>query len=94
MMSLLIRLKDWINQKVQAQKSQRPNWVEVYSGTDEYFVSIIKLKLEEEGIPVLILDQRDSSYNAFGTIHVNVPNTEVVRARFLLERDNPPQQDH
>jgi hypothetical protein len=50
-----------------------PSWVTVFQSTDEFEIRIKKLQLEDEGIPVSIFDQRDSSYNAFGYIYLNVP---------------------
>lgn len=31
------------------------------------------MTLESEGIPVMIFDQRDSSYNSFGDMYLQVP---------------------
>jgi len=42
------------------------------------------LKLEDEGIPVMIFDQRDSSYNAFGYIYLNVHTANIDKAIEIL----------
>lgn len=43
------------------------------------------MKLEEEGIKVLVFDQRDSSYNAFGYVYLQVHKQNVERAEQILK---------
>lgn len=64
------------------------DWVTVLESTDEFSVRIEKLKLEGEGIPVMIFDQRDSSYNSFGYIYLNVKKENEEAARKLLNLNN------
>lgn len=40
--------------------------------------------LEDAGIRVMIFDQRDSSYNSFGYIYVNVQQHDVDSALKLM----------
>lgn len=47
-------------------------WISIYESSDIYSAKIRKLKLEEEGFEVRILNQIDSSYNAFGYIQLHV----------------------
>ncbi len=61
-----------------------PEWVTVEESTDEYSIRIKKLLLEDEGIPAIIFDQRDSSYNAFGYIYLKVHKENESKARKLL----------
>ncbi|MGB0914658.1 MAG: putative signal transducing protein [Crocinitomicaceae bacterium] len=67
---------------------KEPNWVTVYQSSDEYIVRIYKLKLEAHEIPVSIFDQRDSSYNAFGYIYLNVRAEDEQEALKLIEETN------
>ena len=60
------------------------DWVTVLQTSDEFTIRIEKLKLEGEGIPVMIFDQRDSSYNSFGYIYLNVHKKDEEAARNLL----------
>ena len=64
---------------------KEPKWVSVYDSHEEYSVRIKKLALEDAGIPVMIFDQRDSSYNAFGYIYLHVPTEHKERALQVLE---------
>ena len=64
------------------------DWVTVLQSTDEFTIRIEKLKLEDEGIPAMIFDQRDSSYNSFGYIYLNVHKKDEEDALKLLNLPN------
>ena len=82
-MGLLQRLKAiWQSNKVRLVSES--DWVTVLDSTDEFTIRIEKLKLEDEGIPVIIFDQRDSSYNAFGYIYLKVQKKDEATARKIL----------
>jgi Putative prokaryotic signal transducing protein len=49
------------------------NWYRVYSTDKNYEAAIVKGKLEENDIPVLILNKQDSSYIFLGEIELHVP---------------------
>lgn len=68
------------------------DWVTVLQSSDEFTIRIEKLKLEGEGIPVMIFDQRDSSYNSFGYIYLNVHKKDEEAARKLLNSED--EQSH
>jgi len=72
-------------QKIKLTKETR--WMTVYLSKNDALVHIVKLKLETEGIPVMIFNQRDSSYNSFGDIYVQVQNENVKKANELLENE-------
>lgn len=63
-----------------------PSWECVFQSTDVFEIKILKLKLEDEGIPVSIFDQRDSSYNAFGYIYISVPADRFEEAKTIIEK--------
>lgn len=84
---MINRLRNWI------KKITQPNTLFdelrlVISTTENHLASIYKLKLEEEGIPVFVIDKRDSSYNAFGEIEMYVHHTNLLKAKHLIEKDN------
>jgi hypothetical protein len=54
----------------------------------EPLVHIYKIKLENLGIPVRLYDQRDSSYNTFGYLHLLVPRDKAEEAKQILEEDH------
>jgi len=74
--------------KLNLLKKAENDWVTVLQSTDEYTVRIQKLKLEDHEVPVTIFDQRDSSYNAFGYIYLNVPKEYEERALEIINTDH------
>jgi hypothetical protein len=60
------------------------DWIMVYSSRDEYKVEIIKALLEENDIESVIMNKKDSSY-LFGDIELYVSNTEVIKAKQIIE---------
>lgn len=64
-----------------------PSRVNVFKTHDPYIAQIVKLKLDNEEIPAVVFDQRDSAYNAFGYIYISVPVEYVERATKLIEED-------
>lgn len=67
---------------------KEPSWVQVYQSSDEYMITIQKLKLEDAEIPVMVFNQRDSSYNAFGYIYINVPSEFRAEAEKIVNSEN------
>jgi hypothetical protein len=65
-----------------------PKWTSVFQTQDEIELRIKKIQLEDEGIPVMVFDQRDSSYNAFGYIYIEVLTEDVERARKVLNLEH------
>lgn len=64
------------------------DWVDVFTSMQEPLVHIYKIKLENLGIPVRLYDQRDSSYNTFGYLHLLVPRDKAEVAKQILEEDH------
>ncbi|MEX1191010.1 MAG: DUF2007 domain-containing protein [Brumimicrobium sp.] len=79
------KIKDWI-QKILPQKTDFDSQRMVFRTTENHLAHIIKLKLEEEGIGVLLIDKKDSSYNNFGALELYVKAEDVVRAKFLIDK--------
>jgi hypothetical protein len=67
---------------------KEPKWVTVFQSKEDYLISIYKLKLESEEIPVMVFDQRDSSYNAFGDIYLQVLLEDESLAKIIIERSD------
>ena len=63
-------------------------WISIYQSLEPYTVEIFKLKLEDEGIPVIIWDERDSSYNAFGYVHLQVKSEFKEQAKAIIDTLN------
>lgn len=50
-------------------------------------INIMKLKLEEEGIHDIILNNMDSSYNNFGKVELYVKQNDVIRAKHIIDKN-------
>jgi hypothetical protein len=48
--------------------------------------NIMKLKLEEEGVHVILINKMDTSYNNFGQIELYVNQNDVIRAKYIIEK--------
>ena len=60
----------------------------VFTTSQEYLASIISDKLRNEKIDCWVLNQKDSSYNAFGNIEIYVLPEDEEKAKALIETDN------
>ncbi|ANQ50077.1 DUF2007 domain-containing protein [Flammeovirga yaeyamensis] len=62
-------------------------WVKVYSTDQVYKAEIVKSTLEDRGVPAVILDKRDSSYNDFGLREVMVDESKKEEAETIIKQD-------
>ncbi len=63
-----------------------PRVVSVYQTINEYEAHIYKMALENEGVEVVLLNKKDSSYNAFGYIYLNVLKENEEKAKEILSK--------
>ena len=63
----------------------RENWVSVFTTTRELEAGIVKDLLDEAGIPAVILNQKDSSYQTFGDISVMVSRDDQEEAKKVIK---------
>lgn len=59
-------------------------WIQIWGETQLYLAELIRTRLENEGIPVLIINKQDSNYH-FGEIEIHVKNQDVIRAKHLCK---------
>jgi len=60
-------------------------WKEVFLTAQEYKAEMAKSILEENGIKVVLLDQKDTAYQNFGSISVYVEEHFEEKALELLK---------
>jgi hypothetical protein len=60
-------------------------WKTVFETDQEYQATIAKDILEDNGLKVVVMNQRDSAYLVFGSISVLVPATDEGKAINLLK---------
>lgn len=78
-------MKRQLNQVKLVKESQ---WHSIFQSLEPYSVEIFKLKLEAEGITVMVWDERDSSYNAFGYVHLQVKSEFKEQAKAIIDSLN------
>ncbi|MDR0765630.1 MAG: DUF2007 domain-containing protein [Odoribacteraceae bacterium] len=61
------------------------NWTSVFTTTVEYTAEEVKCLLEQEGIPAVILNHKDSAYVMLGEINVMVNKDDAERAACVIE---------
>jgi hypothetical protein len=60
-------------------------WNEVFMTAHEYKAEMAKEILENEGIKVVVLNQKDTAYQSFGEIYLYVSEENTERAVELLK---------
>ncbi len=60
-------------------------WKEVYMTVYEYRAEMAKEILESEGIDAVIINQKDTAYQAFGEMYVYVKEENAERAVEFLK---------
>jgi len=65
---------------------EHKKWVVLSQFNTEQEASIVKLRLEQAGIPAVLLNKKDSSY-LFGYTQVNVPALFLEKATILLKEN-------
>lgn len=80
------KLKIWLQKKFPNETTFNRNKI-VYKTTELYLAKIMQLKLEEEGIPVIVINKRDTSYNSFGQIELYVREEHVIRAKYIIDKN-------
>ena len=67
---------------------QKKNWVKVFSTNKLYLAEIIRGVLEENDIESVLINNQSSAYVPLGYIDVYAPETEALKAFYLIEQNN------
>ncbi|PSQ90236.1 MAG: hypothetical protein BRD30_05010 [Bacteroidetes bacterium QH_2_63_10] len=69
--------------------SSYKDWVSVFRTSTDYEADLVRDRLDDGGIPAVVLTQRDHAFNLtvgdLASVHVMVPPEEAERAVSLLE---------
>jgi hypothetical protein len=60
------------------------DWVCVYESSLPWQAELNRVYLEENGVPAIVLNQQDSSYQVFGMVRLLVPGSDQQTAEALL----------
>lgn len=64
------------------------DWFQIFKTSDYAQANIIKGMLEENEVPVVILNKQDSSYLTFGYLEIYVPVALQFTAQELLNKES------
>lgn len=81
------KINNWIK-KIYPEDTKFNKNKKIFSTSEIYLAEIMKLKLEGEGIRVILINKRDTSYNNFGQIELYVNQDDVIRAKYLIDTPN------
>jgi benzoyl-CoA reductase/2-hydroxyglutaryl-CoA dehydratase subunit BcrC/BadD/HgdB len=62
------------------------NWVKIYTSPNFYRAEIIKQMLNENDVDAVLINKKDSSYNAFGVVEVWVHEENFSTAIELINQ--------
>ena len=79
------KIKTWIRKTLHQETEFDKNKI-VYRTSQVHMANIMKLKLEEEGVHVILINKMDTSYNNFGQIELYVNQDDVIRAKYIIEK--------
>jgi hypothetical protein len=79
------RIKKWIRKILPEETEFEKNKL-VYRTSQVHMANIMKLKLEEEGVHVIVINKMDTSHNNFGQIEIYVNQNDVIRAKYIIEK--------
>jgi len=63
-------------------------WQRIYFSDQLHRIEIVKAVLHENNIESVQVDKRDSSYIAIGEVELYVKDTDVMRAKYIIEKQN------
>ena len=56
------------------------NWQKIFSTTDAFRAELLKGLLEDQQIPAIIINKKDTAYNNFGAQELYVKKEDLVQA--------------
>jgi hypothetical protein len=64
------------------------NWVKAFQSGRMIRAEIAREILEQNEIPAVIVNRKDSSYPIFGTCEVHVPASDLLQAQTILTNED------
>jgi hypothetical protein len=63
------------------------NWIRVFEDQNQIRAEIVKAVLEENGIPAVVLNKKETVYQVFGTYEVLVIQGDALPAMQLIQNE-------
>jgi hypothetical protein len=75
-----------MTQRIHLNEENDDRWDIVFTTAQPYQAEMLKSLLEEEEIPVTIMNKQDSSYLIFGEIQVLVQSQNLLKAQQIADK--------
>ncbi len=63
------------------------NWIKVFESSQQIRAEIVKGILEENEIPAVVLNKKETVYHVFGTYEVLVNRDQLLQATNLIQNE-------
>ncbi|MDF2156860.1 DUF2007 domain-containing protein [Algoriphagus sp. CAU 1675] len=63
------------------------NWIKVFESNQQVRAEIVKGILEENEIPAVVLNKKETVYHVFGTYEVLVNRDQLLQATNLIQNE-------
>jgi hypothetical protein len=63
------------------------NWIKVFEDQNHIRAEIVKAVLEENGIPAVVMNKKETVYNVFGAYEVMVGRADGMAAMQLIQNE-------
>ena len=63
------------------------NWIKVFENQNQIRAEIVKAVLEENGIPAVVMNKKETVYHVFGSYEVLVPQAHGLAAVQLIQNE-------
>ncbi|WP_026966330.1 putative signal transducing protein [Algoriphagus terrigena] len=63
------------------------NWIKVFEDQNQIRAEIVKAVLEENGIPAVVMNKKETVYNVFGSYEVLVAQADGLVAMQLIQNE-------
>ena len=65
-----------------------PDWVKVYTSSLPHKVNIVKAVLDDNQIPSMEVDRKDSTYTFMGEVELYVHKENMILAEFIIKSND------
>lgn len=63
------------------------SWIRVFEDQNQIRAEIVKGVLEENGIPAVVMNKKETVYKLYGTYEVMVPHDQALTALQLIQNE-------
>ena len=87
-MKILQKIKNFLKLVNQKKVRRLHDKTMILSTTQEHLAHLYVGKLKSSNIDAIVLNQKDSMYNVFGSYEIYVKPEDVLKAKYIIDKDN------